>query len=140
MTKFSLKRSHYSLNTPFEWEKLSFDDFSMTTWEREVESQRKKKPKIPQLNLVFKKFISLLISSGSVISYTRIFTEIYFFPSEHCILLPILDRSKNEFWVIILLFEPCPKRFWTCIGTKHLSVVFSIWQQWCIERSIISWQ
>ena len=50
MMKFSLKRSHYSLNTPFEWEKLSFDDFLMMTWEREVESQRRKKPQIPRQN------------------------------------------------------------------------------------------
>ena len=42
MMKYSLKWSHYSLNTHFEWEKLTFDDFLVTTWEREVESQRKK--------------------------------------------------------------------------------------------------
>ena len=51
MTKFSLKRSHYSLNTHFEWEKLSIDDFLMTTWEREVDSQGKKKPQIPHHSL-----------------------------------------------------------------------------------------
>ena len=46
--KFSLKTINCSLNTHFEWEKLSFDDFLMTTWEPEVDSQRKKKPKIPR--------------------------------------------------------------------------------------------
>ena len=49
MMKYLLKWSHYSLNTHFEWEKLTFDDFLVTTWEREVESQRKKKPQIPRL-------------------------------------------------------------------------------------------
>ena len=36
------KWSHHSLNTHFEWEKMSFDDFLVTTWEREVNSQKKK--------------------------------------------------------------------------------------------------
>ena len=49
MIKYSLKWSHYSLNSHFEWEKLSVDDFWMKTWEREFESQRKKKPQIPRL-------------------------------------------------------------------------------------------
>ena len=31
----------------FNKEKLSFDDFLMTTWEGENESQRKKEPQIP---------------------------------------------------------------------------------------------
>ena len=50
--KYSLKWSHYSLSTHFEWEKLSFDDFLVTTWEQEVESQRKNKPQIPPLILI----------------------------------------------------------------------------------------
>ena len=49
MMKYSLKWSHYSLGTHFEWDKLSFDDFLVTTWEREVESQRKNIPQIPHL-------------------------------------------------------------------------------------------
>ena len=48
MIKYSLKWSHYSLNSHFEWEKLSFDDFLVTTWEWKGESKRKKKPQIPR--------------------------------------------------------------------------------------------
>ena len=33
----------------FERKNLSFDDFLMTTWERENKSERKKKPQIPRL-------------------------------------------------------------------------------------------
>ena len=40
------------LNTHFESEKLLFYDFLMTSWEQEVESQRKKKPQIPHLILM----------------------------------------------------------------------------------------
>ena len=50
MMKLSLKRSHYSLNTPFEWEKMSFDDFLMTTWDQEVKSKKRKNPQIPGQN------------------------------------------------------------------------------------------
>ena len=50
MMKISLKRHHYFLNTHFDWEKLSFDYFLMTTWEREVDSQKKKEPQIPRLD------------------------------------------------------------------------------------------
>ena len=49
--KYLLKWSHYSLNTHFEWEKLSFDDFLMMTWEREDKSQIKKNPQIPHLSV-----------------------------------------------------------------------------------------
>ena len=36
------------LNPHFEWKKVSFDDFLVTTWEQENESQRKKEPQIPR--------------------------------------------------------------------------------------------
>ena len=35
MMKFLQEQSHYSLNSHFEWKKMSFDDFLMMTWERE---------------------------------------------------------------------------------------------------------
>ena len=41
MIKFSLKQHHFLLNFHFEWKKVSFEDFLVTTWERENESQRK---------------------------------------------------------------------------------------------------
>ena len=47
MIKFSLKRHHFVLNPHFEWKRVSFDGFLMTTWEPENKSQRKKKPQIP---------------------------------------------------------------------------------------------
>ena len=37
----------------FEQKKLSFDDFLMTTSERENESERKKEPQIPRLIYLF---------------------------------------------------------------------------------------
>ena len=54
MTKFSLQQCHFSLKT------LSFDDFVMATWEREVQSQRKKEPKylgLFNLNLVLPRHV-----------------------------------------------------------------------------------
>ena len=38
----SLNWRHFSLKPHLEWKKLSLDDFLMTTWERDVKSQRKK--------------------------------------------------------------------------------------------------
>ena len=61
MAKFLLKRSHYSLNAHFEFEKVSLDDFLMTTWMWEVKSQRKKKPQIPHPGLkLWKALFNLL--------------------------------------------------------------------------------
>ena len=54
MTKFSLQQCHFSLKT------LSFDDFVMATWEREVQSQRKKEPKylgLFNLNLILPRHV-----------------------------------------------------------------------------------
>ena len=48
--KFLLKWPHYYLNPHCEWEKFSFDDFLMMTWQQEVESQRKKEAQIPHLS------------------------------------------------------------------------------------------
>ena len=42
---FALKRRYFDFN--FEWKKVSFDDFLVTTWQREDKSQRKKEPQIP---------------------------------------------------------------------------------------------
>ena len=52
MIKFSLKLWCFHSNPFFEPKKLSFDDFLMTTWERENESERKKEPEIPCLWLL----------------------------------------------------------------------------------------
>ena len=53
---FEWKHCHISLKwwsfhpiPLFEWKKVSFDDFFMTTWARENESERKKEPQIPRL-------------------------------------------------------------------------------------------
>ena len=55
MLKFSLKRRHFSLK------KFSFDDFLITTWEREVESQRKKEPENlgPKRQFFVKSFVAI---------------------------------------------------------------------------------
>ena len=42
----------------FERKKVSFDDFFMTTWERENESERKKEPQIPRLSQWFLSVLS----------------------------------------------------------------------------------
>ena len=42
----------FSPNTFFEQKKVSFDDFYMTTWEQENESERKKDPQIPRLRFI----------------------------------------------------------------------------------------
>ena len=43
MMKFSLIRSHYSLNTHFEWEKLSLDDFLMSKSKKSRAKEKEKK-------------------------------------------------------------------------------------------------
>ena len=42
MMKISLEWHHFSLNLHFEWKKLWFDYFLMTTWEGENKCQREK--------------------------------------------------------------------------------------------------
>ena len=80
MVKLSLKQSHYSLNTHFEWEKLSFVDFLLTTSKRQVESKRKKKPQIPRRVWLRTKFLSPLWSSRSKSLFSYI---VVFYKSSH---------------------------------------------------------
>ena len=54
---------HFVLNPHFEWKRVSFDYFLMTTWKRENESQRKKKPQIPrQSPFIFKVVFSTIFA------------------------------------------------------------------------------
>ena len=90
MMKFSLKHC-----PQLEWEKLTYDDFLMTAWEGEVESQRKKEPQIPCSSRIFLKSIfwplkhdfktetcNLNSSSWILLEPMTILLEIYWNPTK----------------------------------------------------------
>ena len=70
MTSFYWKFQNFGLKT------LSFDDFLMTTWEPEVESQRKKEPQIPRLGYLWKLqiFMGRMKYAGNSSIFQKLFT------------------------------------------------------------------
>ena len=77
------KTTSFILNHHFEWKKLSFDDFLMTTWEQENESQRKNKSQIPPLNLLKNGFIFIWTKISCASNIYKCFAKkIVFFQNE----------------------------------------------------------
>ena len=121
MMKISLKGHHYSLNTHFDWEKLSFDYFLMTTWEREVESQRKKKPQIPSLIHQFYIYITLSSDTTTYLGLLRhrgycFYIEVFCWfglgnPQFLPCLLPFRERLYPSKYFELVLQLQVPKYF-----------------------------